>query len=99
VAGDALPADKRVRAVASGADGFYRDTTIEGYSFREIVVPVQGVGAAVVARNIDYLHHDLSRLRLILILVSLGGILAAALGGAPVSRATLAPVRRLTAAA
>jgi len=98
-AGAALPVDSRVRAVAGGADGFYRDTTIEGYSFREIVAPVPGVGAVVVARNIDYLHHDLSRLRLILILVSLGGVLVAALGGALVSRATLAPVRRLTAAA
>ena len=38
-------------------------------------------------------------MRLILILVSLGGVGAAALAGALVSRATLAPVRRLTAAA
>ncbi len=99
VAGDPLPVDKRVRAVAAGGNGFYRDTMIEGYSMREIVVPVAGVGAAVVARDIGYLHHDLSRLRLILLLVSLGGIAAATLAGALVSRATLAPVRRLTAAA
>jgi two-component system sensor histidine kinase MprB len=99
VAGDSLPIDKNVRAVASGGNGFFRDTRIEGYAFREIVVPVPGFGAAIVARNIDYLHHDLSRLRLILILVSLGGIGAATLAGALVSRATLAPVRRLTAAA
>jgi two-component system sensor histidine kinase MprB len=98
-AGNPLPIDRRIRAVAAGGNGFYRDTTIEGYAFREIVAPVPGVGAVVVARNIDYLHHDLSRLRLILILVSLGGIAAAALAGALVSRATLSPVRRLTAAA
>jgi two-component system sensor histidine kinase MprB len=95
-----LPIDARVRKVAAGtANGFYRDTTIEGYSYREIVVPVSGLGAVVVGRNIDYLHHDLDRLRLILILVSLGGVLVAALAGALVSRATLAPVRRLTGAA
>jgi two-component system, OmpR family, sensor histidine kinase MprB len=95
-----LPIDARVRKVAAGtADGFYRDTTIQGYSYREIVVPVAGLGAVVVGRNIDYLHHDLDRLRLILILVSLGGVLVAALAGALVSRATLAPVRRLTGAA
>ena len=95
-----LPIDARVRKVAAGtADGFYRDTTIQGYSYREIVVPVAGLGAVVVGRNIDYVHHDLNRLRLILILVSLGGVLVAALAGALVSRATLAPVRRLTGAA
>jgi two-component system sensor histidine kinase MprB len=95
-----LPIDARVRKVAAGtANGFYRDTTIQGYSYREIVVPVPGLGAVVVGRNIDYLHHDLNRLRLILILVSLGGVLVAALAGALVSRATLAPVRRLTGAA
>jgi len=95
-----LPVDKRVRQVAAGhRNGFYRDTTVQGYSIREIVVPVPGFGAAVVGRDIGYLHHDLSRLRLILILVSLGGVLVAAIAGALVSRATLAPVRRLTAAA
>jgi len=52
-----------------------------------------------VARNIDYINHDLGRLRFILVLVSLGGILIAAAAGALVSGATLAPVRRLTAAA
>jgi len=95
-----LPIDARVRKVAAGtANGFYRDTTVQGYAYREIVVPVPGLGAVVVGRNIDYLHHDLDRLRLILILVSIGGILLAALAGALVSRATLAPVRRLTGAA
>jgi two-component system sensor histidine kinase MprB len=53
----------------------------------------------VVARNIDYIDHDLRRLRLVLILVSLGGIAVAGGAGALVSRATLAPVRSLTAAA
>ena len=48
---------------------------------------------------VNYIDHDLNRLRLILLLVSLGGIPAAALAGALVSRATLAPVRRLTATA
>jgi len=95
-----LPIDAKIRAVAAGsADGFYRDTTIAGYSFREIVAPVPGLGAIVVGRNIDYLHHDLDRLRLILLLVSLGGIAVAAAAGALVSRATLSPVLRLTAAA
>jgi two-component system sensor histidine kinase MprB len=67
---------------------------------REIVLPASGAGGAiVVAAPIRYIDHDLERLRLILILVSLGGIAVAAAAGALVSGTTLAPVRRLTAAA
>ena len=94
-----LPIDNKVRAVARGTHhGFYRDVSIQGYHVRELVVAVPG-GAVAVGRIIDYVDHDLGRLRLILLLVSLGGIGAAALAGALVSRTTLAPVRRLTAAA
>jgi two-component system sensor histidine kinase MprB len=64
-----------------------------------VVAPLAGGGAIVVSRVIDYIDHDLERLRLILILVSLGAVAAAAIAGALVSRATLAPVLRLTAAA
>jgi two-component system, OmpR family, sensor histidine kinase MprB len=94
-----LPIDNTVRQVARGTrNGFYRDVTIQGYHVRELVVRIPG-GAVAVGRIIDYVDHDLGRLRLILILVSLGGIGAAALAGALVSRTTLAPVRRLTQAA
>jgi two-component system sensor histidine kinase MprB len=99
-AGVVLPINASIREVALGkAHGFYRNTSISGYHIRQVVDSLSGGGAVVVSRNIDYIDHDLSRLRLILILVSLGGIAAAALAGAFVSRATLAPVRRLTAAA
>jgi two-component system sensor histidine kinase MprB len=99
-AGLRIPIDTTVRRVAAGNRGpFYRNATVEGYHVREVVVPLQGGGAVVVSRVVSYIDHDLGRLRLILILVSLGGIAVAALAGALVSRATLAPVRRLTAAA
>ncbi|HLY94253.1 MAG TPA: HAMP domain-containing sensor histidine kinase [Gaiellaceae bacterium] len=103
-AGNVLPVDATVRAVAAGKrGGFFRNTTardIQGDNvrLRQIVAPIPG-GAVMVSRNIDYLHHDLERLRLILLFVTLGGVGVAALAGALVSRATLAPVRRLTAAA
>ena len=102
--GDAIPIDRKVRNVAAGKQkAFHRNATAETIAgkkilLREIIAPIPG-GAVVVARNIDYIDHDLGRLRLILILVSLGGVAAAALAGAIVSRATLAPVRRLTGAA
>jgi two-component system sensor histidine kinase MprB len=103
-----LPIDaalrKEIEALPTGASkSFYRDVRLPSDTgnrvhVREIVVPVGG-GAIVVGRVIDYVDHDLSRLGLILVLVSCGGVLAAALAGGLVSRTTLAPVRRLTAAA
>ena len=95
-----LPITSSVKAVASGKqNGYFRTTIIQDVHVREVVAPLFGGGAVVVGRNIDPLEKDLARLRLILILVSAGGVFAAALAGALVSRATLAPVRRLTGAA
>lgn len=96
-----LPIDASLRAVAHGKTGFYRETTVQGHHVRELVVPMPAPlnGAVVVGRVVDDIHHELEHLRLLLILVSLGGIGVAAIAGALVSRTVLAPVRRLTAAA
>src|SRR5437763_5137529 len=100
--------DARVLAVAAGTrGGFFRDITARNpvgeVHLRELVVPVPGLfgpaGAIIAYKNLQETNRALERLRFILILVSLGGIVAAALAGAAVSGATLAPVRRLTAAA
>ena len=99
-AGAAIPIDASIRATATGQQtGVYiRTSVIQGHHWREVVAPLLPpfTGAVVVAAQVDNLYHDLHRLRLILILVTLGGIVAAAAGGALVSRTTLAPVRRLT---
>jgi two-component system, OmpR family, sensor histidine kinase MprB len=96
-----LPVDKTVREVGSGKrDAFYRDVAYQGYHLREVVAPLPDpLGSVIVARSLHDVDAQLGRLRLILLLVSLGGVGAAALAGALVSRTTLAPVRRLTAAA
>jgi two-component system, OmpR family, sensor histidine kinase MprB len=95
-----LPIDKALRGAATGAKTHYfiRDVTIQGVHAREVVVPVAN-GAIAVARPLAGVDRELRRLRLILILVCVGGIAVAAAGGALVSRTTLAPVRRLTHAA
>jgi two-component system sensor histidine kinase MprB len=99
-AGAAIPIDASIKATATGQEtGVYiRTSVIQGHHWREVVAPLLPpfTGAVVVAAQVDNLYHDLHRLRLILILVTLGGIVAAAAGGALVSRTTLAPVRRLT---
>ena len=102
--GRPIPIDARIKQVANGQRAaFFRNARAETargpIELREIVVPAQGGGAIIVARSIDYIHHDLERLRFILILVALGALAAAALLAALASRATLSPVLRLTAAA
>jgi two-component system, OmpR family, sensor histidine kinase MprB len=102
--------DARVRAVAAGTSrGFHRDITAhnpvtgEVVHLRELVLPIPALfgaaGAVIGYKNLQETDRALERLRFILILVSLGGIAVAAVAGALVSGATLAPVRRLTAAA
>jgi two-component system sensor histidine kinase MprB len=105
-----LPIDPQIKAVAAGGGHrFYRDITVTGHNLvtgntltlpmREVVVPVPGGGAVVVARDISYIQRDLDRLQLVLVLVSLGGIVLAAAAARLVANTILAPVRRLTAAA
>ena len=105
-----LPLNAQIKAVAAGRRrGFFRNTNVNAIErktgrtvvlhLRERVLPVEGGGAVVVARDIGYIGHDLKRLRLVLILVSLGGIAVAAAAARLLSNATLAPVRRLTEAA
>jgi two-component system sensor histidine kinase MprB len=107
--GDGIPVDDEIKTVAAGhARHFFRNISAETHrgpiTLRELVVPTVdpvfgSTAAIVVARNIDYIEHDLERLRFILILVSLGALTAAAGLAALASRATLAPVLRLTATA
>jgi two-component system, OmpR family, sensor histidine kinase MprB len=101
-----LPVDSRALGVAqSHVPSFYRDITIGDFHLREYVAPAadNSLGlvdeAVIVVRSLQETDRALERLKLILIFVALGAILAAAVAGAVVSGATLAPVRRLTAAA
>jgi two-component system sensor histidine kinase MprB len=101
--------DAHVLAVAGGSrPAFFSDIAArnpagELFHFREFVAPEQGLfgttGAVIAYKNLQETNRALERLRFILVLVSLGGIAAAAVGGALVSGAALAPVRRLTDAA
>jgi two-component system, OmpR family, sensor histidine kinase MprB len=104
-----LPVDSAVRAVAAGTrHRFYRDITVHStlhgnpveYRMRELIAPLpHPFGAVLVVRDMGEMDHALERLQLILIIVSLGAVALAAILAALVSGATLAPVRRLTAAA
>jgi len=106
-------ADRRVLAIVRSSNpdaAFYRDIVVRQnipgkgsvpVELREYVAPLAPrlYGAVLVVRSLQPNDRALQRLGIILIIVSLGAIILAAIGGALVSRATLAPVRRLTAAA
>jgi two-component system sensor histidine kinase MprB len=95
-----LPINADVIAVARGERGTFRfDSHVNGTHVRLIAFPypIPGV-AAEVARPLTEVDHSLGRIRALLVLVSGGGVGLAAALGLVVSRAALAPVRRLTAA-
>jgi two-component system sensor histidine kinase MprB len=89
-------------SVGSGARGYLSDTHIGSDHLRVLTAalpPGTPARAIQIARSLNEVDHTLSNLRLILMLVALGGIAVAALLGLLVSRAAIAPVRRLTEAA
>ncbi len=94
----AIPVDDRVRKVAGGGDAFFTDRTIGGTHFRVLAFPYSPNVALQVARPLTEVDHALARIRIFLIVIAGGGIAVAAALGLAVSRAALAPVRRLTEA-
>jgi two-component system sensor histidine kinase MprB len=94
-----LPVSSKVRAVATGSEPeFFADAVVAGLHVR-ILTAHLGPGLAVqLARPLDEVDRSLHRLGLILFLVSLGGVALAAGTGWLVTRASVAPVRRLTEA-
>ncbi len=92
-----LPIDKRVRAVAAGSSGqFFSDETVNGVHFRMLTVPIQQGVAFQIARSLAETDDVLNSIRWILIAIGGTGVVVAVVIGLFVSRAALAPIRRLT---
>ncbi|HEY4429354.1 MAG TPA: HAMP domain-containing sensor histidine kinase [Solirubrobacteraceae bacterium] len=95
-----LPVTSATREVAAGKRGpFFADLTIAHTQMRVLTTPFLSGGVVQVALPLTELNRTLSRLKLVLLLVSFGGVALAAALGLLVSRAALVPVRRLTGAA
>jgi two-component system, OmpR family, sensor histidine kinase MprB len=94
-----LPVTGATRAVAQGRrQAFFSDVTVRGTPVR-MLTEQAGKGAVwQAALPLSELDSTLSRLRLVLALVCLGGVLLAITLGLLVSRAALVPVRRLITA-
>jgi two-component system sensor histidine kinase MprB len=86
-----------VRALArSGGRPESFDATANGTQFRVQAAAVGPGYAVVVSHSLTDINSTLDELRLILVILTLGGIALAALLGWFVARTALAPVRRLT---
>jgi len=98
--GVSLPVDAGTRALAAhGGQPFFRDATVKGIHLR-VLAEALGKGHAVqFAQPLTEVDSLLSRLRLILALLVIGGIALAALLGRLVARAAVQPLKRLTNAA
>ncbi|MCL2770352.1 MAG: HAMP domain-containing histidine kinase, partial [Solirubrobacterales bacterium] len=98
-----LPVDARARALARHGGASYFSDVHLGSDHLRVLTASLGPGtparAIQIARSLNEVDHTLSNVRVILLAVALGGIAAAALLGMLVSRAAIAPVRRLTEAA
>jgi two-component system sensor histidine kinase MprB len=99
-AGDvSLPVEARTRALAAGGgEPFMRDATVEGIHLRVLAEPLGKGHAVQFAQPLTEVDSLLSRLRLILALVLVGGIALAALLGRLVAGAAVLPLKRLTRA-
>jgi two-component system, OmpR family, sensor histidine kinase MprB len=92
----AIPVDRETKSVAGGTSGAYlTDSTVDGVHVRVLTAPL-GQGLAVqVLRPLQEVDRTLNKLALLMVLVAAGGIALAVAAGTIVSRAALAPVRRL----
>jgi len=95
-----LPVGARTRqAVVDGGPRFFSDARAGGLRLRMLTVPLVGGGVIQYARSVDSIDAVLAHMRLILLLVALGGIALAAFLGWLVSRNVAKPIVAVTEAA
>jgi two-component system sensor histidine kinase MprB len=98
--GPSLPADAVARVIAaSGRGEVVRDLRVAGTHLRVLTFGLPGGGALELGRSLEQVDNVVARLRLVLLLVSGGGIALAALLGALASRSLIAPLAKVTEAA
>jgi two-component system, OmpR family, sensor histidine kinase MprB len=94
-----LPVDRRTRELAAGTGkSFFRDATVNGIALRMLAEHLAPGRAVQFAQPLTEVNELLSHLRLILVLIAVGGIALAALLGRLIAGAAVLPVKRLTQA-
>ncbi len=95
--GISLPVEARTAALAAkGGEAFLRDAYVDGIHLRVLAEPLGKGHAVQFAQPLTEVDSLLSRLRLILALLVIGGIALAALLGRLVAGAAVQPLKRLT---
>ncbi len=95
--GVSLPVDARTRLLAaSGGKSFFRDAYVDDIHMRILAEPLGSGRAVQFAQPLTEVDSLLGRLRLILALLGLGGIVLAAVLGRLVAGAAMQPLKRLT---
>ena len=95
-----IPVSDRAREVAAGvAEPFFADVDVAGTHTRVRTVPAGNGLAVQFGRSLEPADAVLARLRLILVLVVLGGVALAVMLGRLVSRNVVAPIATVTDAA
>jgi two-component system, OmpR family, sensor histidine kinase MprB len=97
--------DRAIAASTSASASSLTDRSVKGTRLRVLTVGLGGgsgrqdgmAGAVMVAQPLTQVDHELGHLLLILGLIGAGGIVLAALLGALVARAALAPIAHFTA--
>jgi two-component system sensor histidine kinase MprB len=99
VGGVTLPVDARTRALAAhGGAPFFSEAEIKGIHLRVLSEPFGSGRAVQLALPLSEINSLLTRLRLILVLLVIGGVALAALLGRLVAGAAVQPLKRLTKA-
>jgi two-component system sensor histidine kinase MprB len=93
-----LPVDARARRAGAGDGRPYFSTTHLGDMKMRVLTVPGSLFAIQIARPLGEVDHTMHRITLFLLLIAAGGIGVAVALGLLVSRAALAPVRRLTTA-
>jgi two-component system sensor histidine kinase MprB len=94
-----LPVEARTRKLAAGTGGrFFADARVNGIHLRILAERIAPERVVQVAQQLTEVDTLLRHLRLILVLLDIGGIALAALLGRLVAGAAVLPVKRLTQA-
>jgi len=94
-----LPVESKARSLASGTGkSYFRNARVNGIELRILAERLAPGRAVQFAQPLTEVNQLLSHLRLILVLIALGGIALAALLGRLVAGAAVLPVKRLTRA-
>jgi two-component system sensor histidine kinase MprB len=85
-----------LKIARAGGGRSLSDRTVNGTSLRVLTAGAGARGAIMIARPLTEVDRELSRLLTLLVAIGIGGIALAAILGALVARAALAPIARFT---